>query len=78
MKQKILVSACLIGKPVRYDGTAETSTHPVLQQWLAENKLVAVCPELLAGFSVPRPPVAIRGEGGGLGVLEGRALPVRY
>ncbi|KXV69597.1 purine nucleoside phosphorylase, partial [Gluconobacter japonicus] len=33
MKNRILVSACLLGQPVRYDGKAKTLLHPLLQQW---------------------------------------------
>lgn len=76
MDKKILVSACLLGRPVRYNGTGATSVHPILQQWLQEDRLILVCPEILAGMSIPREPCEIKGEGAGLGVLDGTAYVI--
>jgi uncharacterized protein YbbK (DUF523 family) len=70
---KILVSACFLGRPVRYDGSAKTLAHPALERWRAAGRLVAMCPELAAGFPTPRPPAEIeRGESGQV-VLSGCA-----
>lgn len=71
--EKILVSACLLGRPVRYNGSAKTLTHPVLDQWMQEGRLVSICPELKAGFSVPRPPAEIGDSMSGSAVLSGQA-----
>ena len=70
--EKILVSACLIGEPVRYDGTAATFAHPLLERWLQEERVVPVCPEVAAGLGTPRPPVELAADDG-TAVLEGRA-----
>lgn len=68
---KVLVSACLLGQPVRYDGRA--SGHPdLLQRWQAEGRVVALCPEVAGGLSTPRPPAEIPG-GQGSKVLGGSA-----
>ena len=72
---RILVSACLLGEKVRYNGAAASSSHPVLAQWLADGRVVPFCPELAGGLGVPRPPAEIQG-GGGDAVLDGRALVV--
>lgn len=53
--ERVLVSACLLGEPVRYDGRAATSAHPVLQRWLQEGRVVRVCPEIAGGLGTPRP-----------------------
>lgn len=66
----ILVSACLAGKPVRYDGT--DCLHLKVQQLIHEQKAIAICPELLAGLPTPRPPAEIVG-GDGYSVLAGTA-----
>ncbi|MBN3821378.1 DUF523 domain-containing protein, partial [Paraburkholderia sp. Se-20369] len=58
-KQKILVSTCLLGQPVRYNGAAKTAAHHALDAWRRDGRLVPVCPELAAGFGVPRPPAEI-------------------
>ena len=73
MNNRILVSACLLGQPVRYDGKAKTLLHPVLQQWQDEGRLIVVCPELAGGMSVPRPPAEIEGGQTGGNVLKGEA-----
>lgn len=66
----IIVSSCLAGMKVRYNSTDCLDTS--LQKLLDNNKAVAVCPELLGGFSTPREPAEIIG-GGGEDVLEGNA-----
>ena len=59
--QKVLVSACLLGEPVRYDGRAAPSTDPRLAQWRREGRVVPCCPELEGGLPVPRPPAELAG-----------------
>jgi len=66
---KVLVSACLLGQPVRYDG--RTSGHPeLLQRWQAEGRVVPLCPEVAGGLPTPRAPAEIPG-GQGAAVLDG-------
>ncbi|MFQ3786447.1 DUF523 domain-containing protein [Halomonas sp. A29] len=70
--EKILVSACLLGKRVRYDGGAKMLSSEILSQWQAEGRVVLVCPEVDAGLPIPRPPAEIiAGDGGD--VLAGSA-----
>ncbi|WP_252595009.1 DUF523 domain-containing protein [Enterobacter sp. JH513] len=59
MINKILVSACLTGLKVRYDGSEKAQMSDQLQRWQKEGRLVIFCPELAAGLSVPRPPAEI-------------------
>jgi len=66
---KILVSACLMGAPVRYDGRAKTVHDALLARWRDEGRLVVVCPEVAAGFPVPRRPAEIRDGRDGQAVL---------
>lgn len=70
---RILVSACLIGWPVRYDGGAKTAHHPLLAQWADEGRLVPLCPETMAGMATPRPAAEIVPDASAVDVLEGRA-----
>ena len=37
---RILVSACLLGEMVRYNGAAATAASPILARWDAEHRLV--------------------------------------
>ena len=49
----ILVSACLLGVPCRYDGTGKADERMVA---LAKpHHLIPVCPEQLGGLPTPRP-----------------------
>lgn len=70
--QMVLVSSCLMGEKVRYDGGAKTSLHPLLGAWQAEGRLVWVCPEVAGGLGTPRPAAEIVGGTGGT-VLDGHA-----
>lgn len=70
---KILVSACLLGEPVRYDGGALKLRHELLQSWQAAQMIVPFCSEIAAGFAVPRLPAEIEAGKDGGDVLAGRA-----
>jgi uncharacterized protein YbbK (DUF523 family) len=70
---RILVSACLIGWPVRWDGGAKTLHHPLLTQWAEEGRLVPLCPETAGGLAVPRPAAEIESGADAAAVLAGRA-----
>jgi uncharacterized protein YbbK (DUF523 family) len=73
---QVLVSACLLGEKVRYNGADSLSAHPVLRRWLDEGRVVPFCPELAGGLGVPRPPAEIQGKAGrtgGQAVLDGVA-----
>jgi uncharacterized protein YbbK (DUF523 family) len=52
--KKLLISACLLGIPCRYDGR---SVKAVDIECLAEKfELIPVCPEIYGGLSTPRTP----------------------
>lgn len=70
---KILVSACLMGHAVRYDGQAKPLRHPALERWREEGRLVTICPEMSAGMPVPRLPAEIETGGTADAVLAGYA-----
>ncbi|WP_431902693.1 DUF523 domain-containing protein [Nonomuraea sp. bgisy101] len=71
--ERILVSACLMGRRVRYDGGAKTSTDALLAEWREEGRLVPFCPEVEGGLPTPRPAAEIEGGAGGAAVLAGAA-----
>lgn len=52
----LLVSACLMGLPTRYDGTPAMADLRALAR---KHTLVPVCPEQLGGLPTPRPPCEI-------------------
>jgi uncharacterized protein YbbK (DUF523 family) len=51
---KILVSACLLGNPVRYDGQSKALNHSLLDKLVAEGRVISFCPEVAGGLPVPR------------------------
>jgi uncharacterized protein YbbK (DUF523 family) len=69
----VLVSACLLGEPVRYDGGHCRCAHPLLGWWLGEGRVVPICPEVAAGLATPRPPAELAPGGTGPAVLAGAA-----
>lgn len=61
MKPKILVSACLIGEPVRYDGKDKNTISELLK--LKEKyDIIPICPEVMGGLLVPRPKSEIKDD----------------
>ncbi|RKZ23820.1 DUF523 domain-containing protein, partial [bacterium] len=57
--KRILVSACLIGLPTRYNGK-DAKREEVLK--LAEGEcLLPLCPEQLGGLPTPRPRATLSG-----------------
>lgn len=55
---KLLVSACLLGLPCRYDGGAKCLEG--IGALLERHECVPVCPEQLGGLPTPRPPAECR------------------
>lgn len=54
-KPRILVSSCLLGQKVRYDGHHKHC--PSISELQEEFDISAICPETEAGLGVPRPPI---------------------
>jgi uncharacterized protein YbbK (DUF523 family) len=73
--KRILISACLAGDRVRYDGKRVPLTHELLRKWSRRGLLVKVCPEVSGGLKIPRPPAQIV-DGSGREVLDGTAKVV--
>ena len=53
---KILVSQCLLGDNVRYNGEQKLLQHPLFTLWQRQRRFISICPEVIAGLSVPRSP----------------------
>lgn len=66
----ILVSACLLGINVRFDGGH--NADPRLIAAAADGLMIPVCPEQLGGLTTPRPPAELQ-LGDGNAVLRGTA-----
>ena len=57
---KLLVSACLLGIPCRYDGRSKADAR--IQALAEKYELIPACPEELGGLPTPREPSERRGE----------------
>jgi uncharacterized protein YbbK (DUF523 family) len=73
--ETILVSACLLGLPTRYDGKSKRSQDVL--DYLQREKLtpIPVCPEQLAGMTTPRDKTFFQ-SGDGRAVLAGNGEAV--
>ncbi|CAN5579460.1 DUF523 domain-containing protein [soil metagenome] len=68
-----MVSACLAGRPCRYDGSS--NAHDRIDRLVERGRAVLLCPEQAGGLPTPRVPAEIVGGDGG-DVLAGRARVV--
>lgn len=59
-RPRLLVSACLLGVPCRYDGGSQPLKG--LDALAERYEVIPVCPEQLGGLSTPRPPSERRGS----------------
>ena len=73
MTDIVLVSACLLGLPTRYDGRSAASDRVLAAA--GHCILVPVCPEQMGGLPTPRPAHFIE-RGTGEDVLAGRSRVV--
>lgn len=53
----VLVSACLLGQNVKYNGG--NNHNAAVHAFLRGKQIILVCPEVLSGMPVPRPPVEL-------------------
>lgn len=58
----ILVSACLLGTPCRYDGASRPCGELARLEVLG-HRLIPVCPEVMGGLPTPRPPAELQRDG---------------
>jgi len=62
LRPLIGVSACLLGKPVRFDGGHKKNNF-ILSSLSNHIDFESVCPEMGAGFGMPRPTMQLRQKG---------------
>ena len=58
--KNILVSACLLGEPCRYDGKSKPCERVIALK--GTYNLIPICPEVVGGLPTPRTPSEICGE----------------
>lgn len=74
MKEKLLVSACLLGTPCRYDG--ESKRNDAVCALAEKFELVPVCPEVMGGLPTPRTPS--ERQGARVVMRDGRDVTAEY
>lgn len=52
LKKKAIISACLLGEKIRYDG----GSNPIQALIDLDIEWIRVCPEVMGGLPTPRPP----------------------
>lgn len=60
MKEKILVSTCLLGTNCKYSGGNNYSEE--VMEYLKDYEIIPICPEQLGGLPTPRPASEIIGD----------------
>lgn len=56
MKEKALISSCLLGVQCRYDGGSNKLPDETLERLKNTYELIPVCPEYYGGLTTPRTP----------------------
>ena len=59
--KKLIISACLLGEPCRYDGNSKPCESVKLLE--KDYLLLSVCPECMGGLPTPRPPAELQADG---------------
>lgn len=54
MKEKILVSACLLGVNCKYNGS--NNENASVFAYLRDKEIIPICPEIMGGLATPRNP----------------------
>jgi uncharacterized protein YbbK (DUF523 family) len=72
---KILISSCLLGERVKYNGGDNRVLSTILETWLRDDRLLPFCPEVTGGLPVPRNPVELQ-NGEGADLLQGKATAI--
>ena len=57
---------------MRYDGGSLFAENSILQEWIAQGRVISICPEVSSGMSTPRSPAEIN-DGDGDDVLTGKS-----
>lgn len=60
MKEKIIVSACLLGVNCKYNG--ENNENKAVFTYIKDKEIIPVCPEIMGGLPTPRDPAERIGD----------------
>lgn len=74
VKEKILVSACLLGLNCKYDG--ENNYSKDIDEFLKDYEVIPICPEIMGGLPIPR--IAAERVDGRVVTKDGRDVTKEY
>jgi uncharacterized protein YbbK (DUF523 family) len=60
-REVVVVSACLLGVRCRFDG-ADKRDDAAVARFAGQAEILPLCPEVLAGFGVPRPAITLSAD----------------
>ena len=60
MKEKVIVSACLMGKNCKYNGG--NNKNETVLKYVEDKEVFLICPEVMGGLTTPRIPCEIKGD----------------
>lgn len=60
MKEKIIVSSCILGNNTKYNGG--NNYNPLIEKIKEKYDIIIICPEVMGGLSTPRDPSEIKGD----------------
>lgn len=79
-KEKILVSACLLGENCKYSGGSNCNETVIMWKTKLEQEgkaeFIPICPEVMGGLPTPRVPAEIRGQR--VTARDGRDVTAEY
>jgi len=76
--EKILISACFLGERVRYNGEIKALADEQINSWQQQGRLIAICPEVIAGLPVPRSPAEINPANKQIITSDGQDVTVQF
>ena len=62
MKERVIISACLLGADCKYDGGNNCLPEETIEKLTEKYELIHVCPECYGGLTTPRTPSERTGD----------------
>ncbi len=62
MKERVIISACLLGADCKYDGGNNCLPEETIEKLTEKYELIPVCPECYGGLTTPRTPSERTGD----------------
>ena len=72
MKEKIIVSSCILGNNTKYNGG--NNYNPLIEKIKEKYDIIIICPEVMGGLSTPRDPSEIKGDS----VINNKGIDVTF